>query len=95
MYPSVLACVNRPKSLAIGEPLCPTCAFSKTSSRSSVLCVHVLFQAIPESLLTDRQAITWQSQDGASGSGGGTSMTALAVPQAVQDQVCMYKQMTK
>ncbi|CAN0057959.1 unnamed protein product, partial [Ectocarpus fasciculatus] len=44
--------------------------------------------AIPESLLTDRQAITWQSQDGSSGGGsGGTSMTALAVPQAVQDQV--------
>ncbi|CAM9808220.1 unnamed protein product [Pylaiella littoralis] len=44
--------------------------------------------AIPESLLTDRQAITWQSQDGASGGGSsGTSMTALAVPQAVQDQV--------
>ncbi|CAM9198747.1 unnamed protein product [Scytosiphon promiscuus] len=45
--------------------------------------------AIPESLLTDRQAITWQNQGGASGGGGGggTSMTALAVPQAVQDQV--------
>ncbi|CAM9220994.1 unnamed protein product, partial [Hapterophycus canaliculatus] len=45
--------------------------------------------AIPESLLTDRQAFTWQNQAGASGGGGGggTSMTALAVPQAVQDQV--------
>lgn len=45
---------------------------------------------IPESLLTDRQAITWkasrQKGDGGGG-GGGTSMMALAVPHAVQDQV--------
>lgn len=42
---------------------------------------------IPDSLLTDRQAITWRAK-GQGGEGGGvTSMTALAVPQAVQDQV--------
>lgn len=47
--------------------------------------------AIPDSLLTDRQAITWKTtgQDGDRGGGGGTLMTALALPQAVQDQVCV------
>lgn len=49
----------------------------------------VRHQAIPDSLLTDKQAITWQYRDADEdgGSGSGTTMTALAVPQAVQDQV--------
>ncbi|CAM9206820.1 unnamed protein product [Ectocarpus sp. 6 AP-2014] len=71
-----------------GGPM--TASAARRGQREFMRAVTSLLElrAIPESLLTDRQAITWQSQDGASGGGsGGTSMTALAVPQAVQDQV--------
>lgn len=61
----------------------------KKSARFCFFSFSFLGKAIPDSLLTDRQAITWQTQEGSGTTGGGrgTSMTALAVPQAVQDQV--------
>ena len=87
-------CSKQPRWLVRGSNYPPSSSdlFIPRPRRS--LCLPVPFvhvsreKAIPESLLTDRQAITWQSQGGGGrAGGGGTSMTALAVPQAVQDQV--------